>query len=425
LKPKVLVTRKIPDKGIILLKSQFDVDICSQEGPLSRKDLLKKLRSKEYDALLCLLTDFIDDEVLNACPTIKIVANYAVGFDNIDLKECSKRKVIVTNTAHNAVNQSVAEHTVALMLAISKRIVESDKWTRKGNYKGWDPNAFIGTELNNKTLGIVGAGRIGTAAAIMCHKGFSMKVIYTDVNRNNYLEQECNAKFADIHTLLRESDFVSLHVPALDSTKHLIAHKEFAMMKKTAYLINTSRGPVIHEDALIHALENKTIAGAGIDVFECEPKLVCHPNNYQIFAHLDNIVVTPHIASATIEARQGMSELAAKNIIAVLNGEKPLTQVNNDLKIDTQKSGIVTDAPNYFYAHNGMVIKNLSELQSAIEKMDEGTFNYHMNSSKNDFVNWIRDCIKDLAAASLLEKAKTRAEAVNAIKHRLKIVISH
>ncbi|MBI2671217.1 D-glycerate dehydrogenase [Candidatus Woesearchaeota archaeon] len=423
LRPKVLVTRKIPDRGINFLKTQCDVDVSQQNGSISRKELLKKLKSKKYDALLCLLTDKIDDEILDAAGSnLKIVANYAVGFDNIDLKACTERGVIVTNTP-NVLNQAVAEHTVALMMAIARRIPEADKWARKGNYKGWDPNGFIGTEFNGKTLGIIGAGRIGTVVARICNKGFNMKVLYHDINKNPFIEQEANARFADMATLLRESDFVSLHVPALESTKHMINHKELAMMKKTAYLINTARGPVIQEDALLHALENKTIAGAALDVFECEPKLVCHPNEYQIFTHLDNIVISPHIASATIEARQGMSELAAKNIIAVLNGEMPITQVNTDLKVNAIKKGIVTDAANYFYARNGMVVKNLTELQSALEKMDDSTFNFHVNANKNDFVNWIRNTIKDQVAVALLEKAKTRSQAVNAIKHRLKVMI--
>ncbi len=419
MKWKVLVTRKIPDRGINLLKGQCEVDVCNQNEVISKKDLIKRLKSKNYDALLCLLTDKIDEEILSSVGNnLKIISNYAVGFDNIDIKECTKRNIIVTNTP-NVLNQAVAEHAIALMMAVSRRIPEADRWTRQGNYKGWDPNGFIGAELNGKTIGIVGAGRIGTVVAKICNKGFNMKVLYSDVNRNNFIEQEANAKLVDFHTLLRESDFVSLHVPALESTKHMIDDKEIAMMKRTAYLINTARGPVIQEDALLHALENKTIAGAALDVFECEPKLVCHPNEYQIFTHLDNIVMTPHIASATIEARQGMSELAAKNILAVLNGEMPLTQVNTDLKINIVKRGIITDASNYFYAHNGMVIKNLVELQGALEKMDDGTFKYHANNSKNDFANWIKNTIKDDVAAILLSKAKSRSQAVDLLKKRL------
>lgn len=420
MKWKVLVTRKIPDRGINLLKGQCDVDICNQDGVLSKKDLIKRLKSKNYDALLCLLTDKIDEDIVNSTGSnLKIISNYAVGFDNIDLKSCTEKGIIATNTP-NVLNQAVAEHTVALMMAIARRIPESDKWTRKGNYKGWDPNGFIGQELNGKTLGIIGAGRIGTVVARICNRGFNMKVLYTDVNRNSFFEQEANAKFVDLPTLLRGSDFVSLHVPALESTKHMIDHKELAMMKKTAYIINTARGPVINEDALIHALENKTIAGAAIDVFECEPKLVCHPNEYQIFTHLDNIVMTPHIASATTEARQGMSELAAKNILAVLNGEMPLTQVNTDLKVNFVRRGIITDANNYFYAHNGMVIKNLVELRIALEQMDDGTFKYHVNNNRNDFMNWIKNTIRDDVAVALLIKSKTRSQAVNALKQRLK-----
>ena len=251
---------------------------------------------------------------------MKIVANYAVGYDNIDVKAAAKRNVIITNTPE-VLTESVAEQAIALMFAISRRIVESDQFMRDGKYTGWAPMMFLGNDLANKTLGLVGLGRIGAAVAERMKDGFDMKIFYYDVRRNEELEKKFGLEYKDLDSLLKESDFISIHVPLLPATRHLIGEPQFKIMKKTAYLINTSRGPVVDEKALVGALKSGEIKGAALDVYEEEPKMA--PG----LAELPNTVLTPHTASATEETRSAMSELAAKNIIAVLSGQPALTPV--------------------------------------------------------------------------------------------------
>lgn len=318
--PKVFVTRKIPENGINLLKEAgFEVEVSDFDGVLPREQLLQKV--KGADAILSLLTDKMDGELFNAAGSqLKIVANYAVGYDNIDVKAATERKIIVTNTPE-VLTESVAEHTIALIFAIARRIVESDQYMRDGKYVGWAPMLFLGNDLVGKTLGLVGLGRIGEAVAKRMYDGFEMKILYYDIKRNEEAEQKYNLKYVDLETLLKESDFVSIHVPLLSTTRHLIGEAQLKMMKKTAYLINTSRGPVVDENALVAALRNGEIKGAALDVYEQEPKMA--PG----LAELPNTVLTPHTASATEETRGAMSELAAKNIIAVLSGQPPLTPV--------------------------------------------------------------------------------------------------
>lgn len=321
-KPKVFITRKIPESGIKLLQRECEVKINSKNQVISRTELLKGVQW--CDALLCLLTDKIDKEVMDLNPSLKIIANYAVGFDNIDVKYATEQRIPITNTP-GVLTDAVAEHAIALMMSIARRIPESDRFIRAGKYKGWEPLLLLGTELKGKTLGIVGLGRIGSGVASRAQKGMQMKIVYYDVKPNPEFEKEFSAKYCSLPELLKTADFISIHVPLLPTTRHLISTKEFVMMKKTAYLINTSRGPVIDEKALVQALKKKQIAGAGLDVFEFEPKL--SPG----LEKLDNVIVTPHTASATIEARSAMSELAAKNILAVFNGQKPLTLVNPEM----------------------------------------------------------------------------------------------
>lgn len=313
---KVYITRKIPEAGIKMLQEKgYEVEVSDFDGVLPREKLLEKV--KGADAILSLLTDKINDEVMEAAgPQLKIVANYAVGYDNLDLETAKKRGIILTNTPEVLI-ESVAEQTIALMFAISRRIVESDQFMRDGKYIGWAPFLFLGNDLVGKTLGLVGFGRIGAAVAKRMHDGFEMKIIYYDVKRNEKLEKKYGLQFVDLETLLKESDFVSIHVPLLATTKHLIGEPQLKMMKKTAYLINTSRGPVIDEKALVKALKNNEIKGAALDVYENEPKMVAG------LAELPNTVLTPHTASATEETRSKMSELAAENIIAVLEGKTP------------------------------------------------------------------------------------------------------
>jgi glyoxylate reductase len=317
---KVFITRKIPEVGPNLLKQAgFEVEISPQDEIISREDLLKKVRGA--DAILSILTDKIDGQVMDAAgPQLKIVANFAMGFDNLDVAAAKQRNIILTNTP-DVLTESVAEHTIALMFAISRRIIESDQFMRDGKYTGWQPMLFLGNDLVGKTLGLVGLGRIGAAVAKRMHDGFEMKIIYYDVKRNEELEKKYNLEYKELNDVLKESDYISIHVPLLESTQHLIGEPQFKMMKKTAYLINTSRGPVIDENALVAALKNGEIKGAALDVYENEPKAA--PG----LTELPNTVLTPHIASATEETRSAMSILAAKNIIAVLTGQSPLTQV--------------------------------------------------------------------------------------------------
>ena len=321
---RIFVTRPFADDGIKMLRAKkFTVDIFERDEVIPRKELLKRI--KGCDGLLSLLTDRIDAEVMDAAgPKLKIIANYAVGFDNIDLVEAKKRKIVVTNTPSDFVNRSVAEHAFALLLALAHRIPESDTYARAGRYKGWSPNALIGTDVEGKTIGIVGLGRIGMSLAKKAVHGFGMNCVYADMRRNPEFEKEFHAKQLPLAKLLQVSDFVSLHVPLLPSTRHLISTEEFALMKKTAFLINTSRGPVVDEKALLRALRTKRIAGAGLDVFENEPALDNDLTDKLELKQFLNVVLTPHTASATIEARQAMSRVAAENLIAVLEGKEAL-----------------------------------------------------------------------------------------------------
>lgn len=267
-----------------------------------------------------MLTDKIDAAVLRvAGPQLKIVANFAVGTDNIDHEACARAGVTITNTP-DVLNQAVAEHTIALMFAAAKRIVETDGYIRHGKYHGWGPMLWLGTELGGKTLGIIGSGRIGSEVARIAHRGFDINILYTDVTRNIKLEKNVGAQFCSLDELLKKSDVVSLHVPLLPNTRHLIDTPQLKRMKRTALLINTARGAIVHEHALIHALKNKLIAGAALDVFEHEPNISA------ALKKLPNVVLTPHTASATQEARDGMSELCAENIVALLADKKPKTR---------------------------------------------------------------------------------------------------
>jgi len=321
---KIFVTRKIPEAGIKLLKEQggLQIKISPHDRVLTKKEIIKM--GKGSDALLSLLTDTIDGEIMDGIgKQLKIIANYAVGFNNINVPEAKKRGIAVTNTPVPEMSESVAEHTFALLMALAKRIVEADKFTRAKKFQGWSPTLFLGADLINKVLGIVGLGAIGKRVAQMATGSFKMKVLYYDVKRDESFEKECGATFTAMPELLRNSDFVSIHVPLLPSTKYLINDKEFALMKKTAYLINTSRGPIVREKALLKVLKSKKIAGAALDVFECEPAIDCDLSDKLELRKMDNVVITPHTASATNETRNAMSVCAARNIIAASKGEAP------------------------------------------------------------------------------------------------------
>ncbi len=315
--PKVYVTRKIPAAGINKLISKgFDVEVNPDDRVLKKEELIYALKSEQYDAVLCLLTDTIDNEVFDAAPQAKIFANYAVGYNNIDVKSAVARNIMITNTP-GVLTESVAEHTIALIFAISKRMVESDQFVRDGKFVGWAPMLFLGDDLLGKTLGLVGLGRIGAEVAKRMHDGFEMKIVYYDVNRSEELEKKFGIEYRALDDLLKESDFVSIHVPLVDATRHLINGEKLTLMKKTAYLINTSRGPVVDEKALVQALKDKVIKGAALDVYEEEPKLA--PG----LAELPNTILTPHTASATEGTRSKMAEMAATNIIMALDGLTP------------------------------------------------------------------------------------------------------
>ena len=319
----VCVTRMIPDVGIDLLRGKCDpLDINPEDRVLTRDELLAMVGGR--DGVLCLLTDPIDAEVFDAAgPRCKVFANYAVGYNNIDVAAATERGIAITNTP-GVLTDATADHAWALLFSAARRIVEADRFTREGRFKGWGPMMFLGGDITGKTLGVVGAGRIGTAMALRS-SGFRMRVLYTDTVPNAVIEEELGARRVDLATLLKESDYVSVHVPMTLETTHLIGSEELAMMKPSAYLINTSRGPVIDEAALVEALRAKGIAGAGLDVFEREPELV--PG----LAELDNVVIPPHIASATIETRGRMAAMAAGNLIARLEGDEPPNCVNPEV----------------------------------------------------------------------------------------------
>jgi glyoxylate reductase len=321
-KMKVFVTRKIPDEGLDLLRKKVNLDVWKEDRVIPRKELLKRV--KGVDGLLPLLTDEIDGEVMDAAaPQLKIIANYAVGYDNIDVEAAAERGILVANTP-GVLTEAVAEHTFSLLLAIARRVSESDRFTRAGQYKGWEPMLLLGTELQGKTLGVVGLGRIGSRVAEMAVRGMGMRAIYYDIKRSRGFERRLKAKFCkNLADLLKEADFVSLHVPLIPATRHLLGTKELKTMKKSAYLVNTARGPVVDEKALVKALRGGWIKGAALDVFEEEPKLA--PG----LAKLENVVLTPHTASATIEARGAMARLAAQAILSALAGKKPKNLVKS------------------------------------------------------------------------------------------------
>ncbi|MEK7636505.1 MAG: D-glycerate dehydrogenase [Patescibacteria group bacterium] len=314
---KIFVTRKIPERGIQLLSEKgFSVSVSPFDRVLSKNEIIEM--GKDADALLCLLTDKIDGVVLDGIgKQLKIVANYAVGFDNLDLKALGERGILATNTP-GVLTDTVAEHAFSLILAIAHRISESDRFTRAGKYIGWQPLLLLGQDVSRKTLGILGLGRIGSRVAHHAVRGFDMRVLYYDVKRNEEFEKEFGAVFTSTpEELLKKSDFVSVHVPLLPTTRHLINAERLSMMKSTAYIVNTSRGPVIDEVALVDALKRGIIRGAALDVFENEPVLA--PG----LSELENVILTPHTASATEETRAKMSALAAENIIAFFEGKTP------------------------------------------------------------------------------------------------------
>jgi glyoxylate reductase len=322
--PSIFVTRRLPEGAMQLLEDKFDVQCNPHDRVLTREELLTGVQGK--DGILPLLTDRIDDEVLDVAGSqLKIVANYAVGYNNIDVPACSRRGIPATNTP-GVLTDTTADLAMSLLLAVARKIVPADSYARAGKYQGWAPLLFLGTDVHHKTLGIMGFGRIGFAMAKRA-AGFDMNILYHDaVRANSELEEKVGAKFVDKATLLAESDFISLHVPLSPETHHIVGSSELAAMKNSAYLINTSRGEVLDERALVKALQLGQIAGAGLDVFEFEPAIE------KELTLMDNVVILPHIASASIETRTKMGLVAAENLISVLiEGRKPPNCLNPEV----------------------------------------------------------------------------------------------
>jgi len=403
MKLKVFVSRKIPEEGIALLRKECDVEVSPHDRVLSKEELIQSMQGK--DALLCLLTDKIDAEVLDSNPNLRVVSNYAVGFNNVDVQAATDRFIPVTNTP-GVLTHTVADHAFTLLMAISRRIAEADRFTREGRYDGWAPLMYLGRDIYGKTLGILGAGRIGKEVAKRGAKGFNMKILYYDVFRNKDFEKEVGAKFCTVEQVLKNADCISVHVPLLPQTKHFIGMKELNMMKRSAFLINTSRGPVIDEEALVHALKHNVIAGAAIDVFEDEPAL--KPG----LSELDNVIITPHIASATLETRGAMSTLAAENLLAVLHGKEPKCQVNNEVEVGNGYK-------HPFHMCNGRCVKSVMELMAALESANDYDYAHHATHERNDFANWVKDVLKDSSLATALRGAEDRLAAIQILKNHI------
>jgi len=313
----------MPERGLKIIRERFEAEVWPEYGPPPKQVIIEKARN--VDALATLLSDNIDAEVFDVAPKLKIVAQMAVGFDNIDVKEATKRGIYVTNTP-GVLTETTADFAWALLMAVARRVVEADKYVRTGRWKvGWHPSMLLGRDVYCATIGIVGAGRIGAAVARRA-KGFDMKILYYDVVPMPELEKEIGAKRVDLNTLFRESDFVSIHVPLMKETYHLVNEEKLRLMKKTAYLINNSRGPVVDEKALYEALKEGWIAGAALDVFEQEPTPLDNP-----LLKLDNVVVAPHISSASHETRSKMAEMVAENLVAFFEGRTPPNLVNAEV----------------------------------------------------------------------------------------------
>lgn len=319
--PKAFVTRRIPEPGLAILRRAAEVKVWEEELPPPREVLLKEV--EDCDALVPLLTDRVDGELLDRAPHLKVVANYAVGYDNIDVPACTARGVLVTNTP-GVLTETTADLAFALILAAGRRLVEADKFLRAGKWRTWGPTLLLGQDVYGATLGLVGLGRIGSAVARRAC-GFNMKVLYYSRHRQEELEQELGVEHVSFDELLRRSDFVSIHVPLSAETRHLFNADAFARMKPTAVLVNTARGPIVDEAALYAALKTGRIAAAGLDVMDPEPP---RPDNPLLT--LDNVILLPHIGSASVATRARMATMAAENAAAALRGELPPNLVNRE-----------------------------------------------------------------------------------------------
>ena len=318
-RPAILISYPLPEQALQLARARAQADIHTETNPLSRSDLIVRLEGRQ--GLVCLITERIDDDLLAACPDLRVVSNVAVGFNNVDVAAATRRGVVITNTP-DVLTDTTADFAWTLLTATARRVVEGDRYVREGKWRNWEFMLLLGGDIHGKTLGIIGFGRIGRAMARRA-LGFDMRVLYQDaVQADGATERALRATRVDLPTLLRESDFVTVHTPLLPETRHLINAESLKAMKKTAYLVNASRGPVVDEAALVQALTEGWIAGAGLDVFEDEPAV--HPG----LLALPNVVLAPHIASASHDTRLKMATLAVENCLAVLEGRMPPTPVN-------------------------------------------------------------------------------------------------
>ena len=322
MKPKVYVTRLIPEGPLTKLGENCDYRLWDGELAVPREVLLREV--PPVDALLSLLTDKIDAAIMDAAPKLRVISNMAVGFDNVDIREATRRKIMVCNTPE-VLTDTAADFAFALMLAAARRIVEGERLVRAGKWKTWGPMTLLGQDVHHATLGIIGLGRIGAEVAKRA-KGFDMKILYYDTRRRPDLEKKLHVEYVDLRTLLAASDFVTVHIPLLPETRHLIGEEQFKMMKKTAILVNTARGPSVDPKALYKALRDKQIAYAALDVTEPEPIPPDDP-----LLTLDNIVIAPHIASASVATRTRMAMMAVDNLLAGVKGEKPQHIVNPEV----------------------------------------------------------------------------------------------
>jgi len=313
----VFITRIIPQTGIDLLEQKYGVKVYTKPNPVPQKILIKEI--KHCDALISLLNDKIDKAVIDSMPKCKIIANYAVGYNNIDVNYAKSKGIVVTNTP-DVLTDSTADLAIALTLACARRFVEGEEMMRKNKFNGWHPTLLLGVELKNKVFGILGAGRIGEATAVRAHS-FGCKIIYFSNNKNLSLEKRTDAKWVKLDTLLKQSDFISIHLPLNSKTNELLNKDKLELLKPSAILINTARGEIVDEKYLIKMLKAKRIFAAGFDVYENEPKINTN------LLKLKNVVLLPHLGSATVDAREAMSLLAAKNVDAVLSGKSPITPV--------------------------------------------------------------------------------------------------
>jgi len=320
---RVYISQRVFSEAQEFLKKEGITFEMNEGAKLSKEKLIKKIQGA--DGLICPLSDQIDSKVLESNPRLRVVSNVGVGYDNIDVDTATKLGIMVTNTP-GVLTETTADLVFALLMSVARRIVEADKFTRAGKYEGWELiQPHLGIDIYGKTLGIIGLGRIGRAVARRASKGFDMKILYYDETRNKQAESELEAEFVGFEELLERSDFISIHTPLTEKTRHMFSTSQFKKMKKSAFLINTARGPVVDEEALVRALKDGQIKGAGLDVYEEEPKI------HSELVKLDNVVLLPHIASASVETRIRIATMAAENVVAALKGKKPPNLVNKEV----------------------------------------------------------------------------------------------